>query len=342
MTAPARPSSSSTSDSVSGAPTQRLSFDATVPRHLVHRSSVAEVFVTDSAALGDIGPSVETSDFEVAAQLPRGHIVRDGAPVYDFLLLVEVLRQAGVLVAHRHLEVPLDQKFIFSALRFTTLDLAALQIGARPANALISMTVRPERNRAGRVQGFEFTGQLALDDRPALEASGALAFVSPRAFSMLRGKSRTDRVPAQSKVPQLLPAPAAAVGRRNQDNVVLTEPSVDENGRAAAQLVVDVNHPHLFDHALDHVPGNLQLEAARQLAVAAVARSLGLPAVSLVVTRVAATFQEFAELDLLTRVTGRVLPFRHDEELQALVVTVEVTLSQNGTAVSQVTVEVAQ
>ncbi|WP_246890403.1 AfsA-related hotdog domain-containing protein [Streptomyces scabiei] len=78
------------------APEAELSYDATVPRTLVHRASIAEVFVTDSAQTGE-------DTYAVAAQLPRGHLIGEHSPAYDFTLLVEVVRQAGVLVAHRHM-----------------------------------------------------------------------------------------------------------------------------------------------------------------------------------------------------------------------------------------------
>ncbi|MFC3346801.1 ScbA/BarX family gamma-butyrolactone biosynthesis protein [Streptomyces echinoruber] len=333
----------STDDSVS-APAVSLSFNATVDRTLVHRASVAEVFVTDSvevpgsAAQGD-GPRA----YDVAAQLPRGHLVGEHPSAYDFLLLVEVLRQTGVVIAHRHMDVPLSSAFIFSALRYELLDLEAIRIGDRPAHAVTHVTARPETNRAGRVLGFEFGGVLDLDGVPTLRASGGLTFVGSRAYRMLRAsgleRARTAAVPRTHR-----PAPASpgAVGRRDVRNVVVTEPVVESGGEARAFLVVDTKHPHLFDHALDHVPGNLQLEAARQLAVAAVARSHGLSSQELLITSVRGRFTEFAELGLATRVTARVGGVRHAEELGTLTVPVEVRLSQDDTTVSEITLEVAQ
>ncbi|WP_327682193.1 ScbA/BarX family gamma-butyrolactone biosynthesis protein [Kitasatospora sp. NBC_00458] len=323
-------------------PVAELRFDATVPRSLVHRAAIAEVFVTDSARVGDPAPESDEHTFEVAAQLPRGHVVGERGGGYDFLLLVEVLRQSGVLIAHQYLEVPLDRAFIFSALNLNILGLEALRIGSSPAQAVLSTTVRPQRNPAGRVLGFEFTGTFWLDGVPAIVGSGSLTFVSNRAFQMLRAGNRKKLDGRSPRHPQLLRSAPSLVGRRDAFNIVLTEPSVSESGTASALLVVDTDHPHLFDHKLDHVPGNLQLEAARQLSVAAVAKLHGLPAESLVVTASKAEFTDFAELDLVTRVAAEVGEATFDGALGAVTVPVAITVSQEGATVATLAIEVTQ
>ncbi|GAB2884678.1 ScbA/BarX family gamma-butyrolactone biosynthesis protein [Streptomyces mayteni] len=322
----------------------RLRYDATVPRALVHRASVAEVFITDSVADATNGLGRSEAVFEVAAQLPRGHLIGERAATYDFLLIVEVLRQAGVFVAHRHLDVSLDSAFIFKSMNYQVRSVDALRIGSKPAQVVITLTVRPERNRAGRVLGFDFDGVMFVDDAPALEASGGLVFVSRRAFGMLRAKGR-ERVrqaaPGSTLVSRLAPAAPSTLGRHDPRNVVVTEPTVDPSGNARARLVVDTRHPHLFDHELDHVPGNLQLEAARQLAVAAVARLHGLFPEQLLVSELRAHFPEFAELDLATTVDARVGGVRQSGSVGLLSVPVDLVLEQSGSVVSEVALEVA-
>ncbi|WP_168220754.1 AfsA-related hotdog domain-containing protein [Streptomyces sp. RFCAC02] len=323
----------------------RLTYDATVSRALVHRASVAEVFITDSIAAATNGIGRPEASFEVAAQLPRGHVIGEHAPAYDFLLIVEVMRQAGVFVAHQHLDVPLESAFIFKSMNYWVRSLEALRIGPRPAQVVIAMNVRPERNRAGRVLGFDFDGSVLVDGVRALEASGALTFVSRRAFAMLRAKGREHAKPGgPGTVFGIRPAPASptTLGRRDRRNVVISEPTVGPRGTAQARLVVDTAHPHLFDHQLDHIPGNLQLEAARQVAVAAVARLHGLFPQELVVTRLRADFTDFAELDLGTVAAAQVDGVRHAKELGLLTVPVAVRLSQDDRTVSEVVVEIAQ
>jgi hypothetical protein len=59
--------------------------------------------------------------------------------------------------------------------------------------------------------------------------------------------------------------PAADVGRALAADVVLAEPAPGRTDRR--RLRVDTAHPVFFDHPLDHVPGMLLLEAARQAAL---------------------------------------------------------------------------
>ncbi|MEU0989406.1 ScbA/BarX family gamma-butyrolactone biosynthesis protein [Streptomyces sp. NPDC005953] len=312
-----------------------LSYDATVPRALVHRSSIAEVFVTDSIQTGE-------DSFKVAAQLPRGHLIGETSPLYDFTLLVEVVRQAGVLVAHRHLNVALASAFIFRDLNLRTTGFAPLRIGLRPADLVVTMDAKPKRNRAGRVQGFTFTGAIHVDGELALEGEGGLLILSTSAYRVLRGKRQVPDHPG-FLLPRFTAAEPATVGRRDARNVFITDPVAEaEHGLFSAQLVVDTTHPHVFDHPLDHVPGHLQMEAARQLAIASVARLHGLDPYTLTIASITTNFSDYAELDQITRMRATAEGFRWDEGLRTCTVPVSVEAVQEGRTTTALRLEVAQ
>ncbi|GGZ54305.1 adhesin [Streptomyces bluensis] len=310
-----------------------LSYDATVPRALVHRASIAEVFVTDSAETGE-------DTFAVAAQLPRGHLIGENSPLYDFSLMVEVVRQAGVLVAHRHLGVHLDSAFIFRDLTLRTTAFEPLRIGSRPANARITVGVRTRRNKAGRLQGFSFLGDIEVDGRSAMKGEGGLLILSKAAYQAMRSRRLSPGHPG-FLLPRFTAAEPSHVGRRDARNVFVTEPVADA-GRFGCQLVVDTSHPHVFDHPLDHVPGHLQMEAARQLAVAAVARLHALDPYSLSVASIATDFTDYAELDRITRLRATVDGFRWDEDLGTFTTPVVVEAVQEDTVTTVMRLEVAQ
>ncbi|ANW21328.1 ScbA/BarX family gamma-butyrolactone biosynthesis protein [Streptomyces clavuligerus] len=311
-----------------------LSYESTVPRALVHRSSVSEVFVTDSRQTGE-------DSFAVAAQLPRGHLIGEG-PLYDFTLLLEVVRQAGVLAAHRHLDVPLASAFILSDLSLRTMGFGPLRIGARPANVAVTLDARPKRNRAGRVQGFSFTGDIHVDGEPALIGQGGLLIVSKAAYRVLRSKRLVPDHPGWL-LPRFTAAAPAAVGRRDERNVFITDPVSESDHREFfAQLVVDTSHPHMFDHPLDHVPGHLQVEAARQLAIASVARLHGLDPYSLAIASITTSFTDYTELDQITRLRATVDGLQWDEQLGIFTVPVAVEALQEGRTTTALRLEVAQ
>ncbi|MFD0430835.1 AfsA-related hotdog domain-containing protein [Streptomyces zhihengii] len=91
----------------------------------MHRTAVAEVFVTDGVRTG-------TNTFSVAAQWPRDHALYhpDENGLADPLLCAETLRQAYFYGAHTYFGVPLGSRFIGQDVSFDITDLAALRSGA--------------------------------------------------------------------------------------------------------------------------------------------------------------------------------------------------------------------
>lgn len=314
-----------------------LRYDSTVPRAMVHRAAIAEVFLTDSRRVPN-----QTDTYEVAAQLPRAHIMGEQSGTHDFLLLIEMLRQAGVFLAHTYEDVPLEESFIFRHLQTEVRDQSALRTGDRPARAVATLTVLPQRKRNGRVQAIDFSGSLAIEDRDALQCSGGLAFFTRGVYHALRQRRRSTLADTIGALPTHVAAAPASVGRRDPYNVVITQPIATEESAFAATVLSDTTHPHLFDHQLDHVPGNLLLEAARQLAAASVSSLHAISAHGLQVTSMDAQFQEFAELDLPTRAVARVEQFGLNESLGTLVIPVVVDVLQQGRVVASFRLEVAQ
>ncbi|WP_160050204.1 ScbA/BarX family gamma-butyrolactone biosynthesis protein [Nocardiopsis sp. FR4] len=313
--------------------TRELDYDATVPRGLVHRSAVSEVFVTDSRQTGE-------SVFEVAAQLPRGHVMLE-APAYDLPLLLEDCRQTGVLISHRHLDVPMDRAFIMQRISLHITDLEGLRQGPEPARVLVRTDADLYRNQAGRLRGYDFRGDVFLNGGQVARATGALVFLAKPTYQALRAKGRRSLDWSAAAAPRAVPAPPAVVGRRDARNVVITEPVQRGEDGWRATVVPDHNHPHLFDHPLDHLPGNLLIEAARQLVVASVARSSGLDPATLVPVSVEAHFSSFSENDLVSVVEADLAPFRADERFGP-VAAADVRVVQQGSTGSTFRIEVAQ
>jgi 2-oxo-3-(phosphooxy)propyl 3-oxoalkanoate synthase len=299
---------------------------------LVHRSSVAEVFVTDSL---QVGPD----HYAVAAQLPRGHVMQE-QQIYDPSLLVETARQAGVLVSHRHLDVPMDRAFVMNRLTMRITNIEALSQGESPGRLTIDFTTSLNTNSRGRMRGYEFTGGWVIDGATVAEGTGSLTFMSKRAHQMLRTQARSHLDPDAVAAPTPLPATPATVGRRDRRNVVITEPAAVHPNRWSATIAPDFSHPHLFDHPLDHLPGNLVIEASRQLTVAAVAKSWGVDPSRLVPVGLETTFTGYCENDITTALEAEVSPFRRSA--LGLVAGAEVDVTQCGTTLSTVRVEVVQ
>ncbi|WP_238698223.1 AfsA-related hotdog domain-containing protein [Streptomyces sp. E5N91] len=104
-------------------------------------------------------------------------------------------------------------------------------------------------------------------------------------YERLRG--RYADIPGLRVLPLAPPASPARVGRLRFEDVVLSATDMSDRW----QLRVDPMHPILFDHPVDHAPGMLILEAARQAALAATDPLRG------VVTGMETVFHRYAELD---------------------------------------------
>ena len=96
-----------------------------------------------------------------------------------------------------------------------------------------------------------------------------------------------------------IPAVPYLVGRTDPGNVVLLDPELRE-GTGHAVLRVPADHPSMFDHPQDHLPGMVLAEAARQLALFTAHDSRGISTAKSVLVDLNVTFAKFGELEPAT------------------------------------------
>lgn len=262
----------------------------TVPRELVHRAAVAEVMLTDWRRLGD-------THFAMTAQWPRGHSFFtpvDGLH-HDPLIAAETIRQIGAVLAHAEFGVPFGHQFLLEELALTVHP-EELRIEQTPATLDLDVTCKEVRKRGCRLSGLRYETTILREGRPA--ASGRISFstLAPAVYRRLR----PERVFSAGHRPIPLTAPVAPqnVGRHSPADVVLS-PTGDPD---CWQLRVDTRHPVLFDHQVDHVPGMVLLEAARQAATAVLRRPSILP------LGLTCEFKKYAELDMPCLIDALHLP----------------------------------
>ncbi|MDV6286829.1 ScbA/BarX family gamma-butyrolactone biosynthesis protein [Rhodococcus jostii] len=266
-----------------------LSFERTVARRYVHRQSIAEVFLTDCAELP------EPNRFAVAAQWPRRHSfyrAKDGR--FDPMLLGETLRQAAIYLAHTRYRVPLNRRFVMQDTHVRA-QLDAMGVGVSAADVTADTTLSGLVFRGAVLSSFRIELRFRLAGREIGSASGVAVVLPPSAYTRARWGTSGPRTPGPVRCGTA--TPPALVGQVDERDVVLGLPTV----RGEWEVRVDVTHPVLFDHPLDHLPGMLLLEALRQGAFAA----LEVPDAHL--ESIDAVFHRFAELDQRATVRVRVL-----------------------------------
>ncbi|MEU0163341.1 ScbA/BarX family gamma-butyrolactone biosynthesis protein [Streptomyces sp. NPDC006261] len=252
---------------------------ATVPKELVHRAAVAEVMLTDWERQDD-------TRFRVAAQWPRCHsFFRPiGGEHHDPLMVAETIRQVGSLLGHAEFGVPFGHHFLLWDLNLTVHP-EHLDLRQTPASLDIEVTCTEVRRRGGKLAGLSYETAVHRDGQ--LAATGRISYscTSPAVYRRMRPERVFDT--GHRPLPLTAPAAPQSVGRTSPADVVLSP--IGEYHRW--QLRVDTRHPVLFDHPVDHVPGMVLLEAARQSAAAVLERPSFLP------LSITGEFKRYAELD---------------------------------------------
>ncbi|MEU9314931.1 ScbA/BarX family gamma-butyrolactone biosynthesis protein [Streptomyces sp. NPDC048295] len=275
----------------------------TVPKELVHRSTVAEVMLTD-------WDRVDDTHFVMSAEWPRGHSfftpVADG--YHDPLIGCETVRQIGILLGHAEFGVPFGHQFLV-----WDLDLAVrpqhLRVGCGPASLSIDVHCTEINRRGSNLSGLRFEAVFRRDGNIVATGGGSFSCMAPAVYRRVRG----ERIPGGNwdQLPLISPAAPQSVGRVSPMDVVLS-PTNEQN---LWQLLPDTRHPVLFEHAVDHVPGMVLVEAARQATAAALGRPSYLP------LAIANEFKRYVELDSPCMIEASLLPNTSPEGEQSVLVT---------------------
>lgn len=277
-----------------------LTYSTSVPRHHVHRAAICEVFLTD--ILCDSYPS-----FSVGLQLPRVHSFYSDHDLdrrlYDPMLLLEAFRQASILISHRHVDAPMDSKFVFNSGSLHVASVDALTMGDRPTDGVIDAVIVADKRRGADVVGITLEMTMTLAGTFAATMDMTIQWMPPTAWTKLRARGR-EVLPLDPPRPYPTQHRVAAreVARSSPANVVVASFDVGDDS-VATRIVVDQGHPGLFDHPLDHVPGAAIFEAMRQTSVVAAHELFGLSPRRLITTECAVVFDSFGELGLPTDCT---------------------------------------
>jgi len=242
--------------------TEGLNWSWPLPEELVHRSSKSEVFITSVSRDGD-------DAFLLAGRWPSDHPFYhpDETGRHDPMLIAETMRQAGIVVAHTGYDVPLGTQFIMADISFYLINAAALIVGKDHPGLVVSLSCSEVVRRGGMLRRARFHVGLLRDGARFAYGSGLLVCVPPGAYEQFRGRRGPAPPAPRPPLPRLNPA---VVGRRWEGDVLLCDGPGWRRGSSAAswRVQVDPDHPALFDHPLDHLPGMVQLEAFRQAALA--------------------------------------------------------------------------
>jgi hypothetical protein len=291
-------------------------FERTVPPRLVHRVHDTDVFVTNVRVLS-------YNTFEVGVRWPGSHDFY-GPPTsdtHDPLLFLESVRQAGLLLAHVAFDIPNEYKFIIHEKRFSLSTSGLRTNGTEPVDVYLIVTAHDIRRRGRGFAGMRFDFACMRDGEQIAFAQYVWSCVSAAGYDKLRGDYRTAMPPARAGRDLVA---GATVGRRDELDVMLAETP----DAGVWELCIAPDHPSVYDHHFDHVPGTGAIEAARQAALLALGRPTALPIKS------DFTFQHYLEFHQPCLVRAEVDP----EDGPS---TVRITFEQDGRVAAQGTLQMA-
>jgi 2-oxo-3-(phosphooxy)propyl 3-oxoalkanoate synthase len=237
-----------------------------VPPGLIHRTNSTDVFVTYLGVLAE-------NKFEVGVRWPGSHsFYRPAAPdLHDPLLFLESVREAGMLIVHAGYEIPRSSRLLTRDKQFHVVDAEGLCTnGTDPVDVTLVVTARDIQRRARSFAGMLFDADCYRDGVLIGSAAYRWSCVSAAGYARLRGQYR-DAVPEAPA--DTSPVPCDLVGRCAPIDVLLAETP----GRNTWLLRVDPEHRVIYDHPMDHVPGNAIVEAGRQAALLVTNRPDAIP-----------------------------------------------------------------
>ncbi|MFC5900601.1 ScbA/BarX family gamma-butyrolactone biosynthesis protein [Streptomyces zhihengii] len=278
-----------------------------VSGELVHKARPAEVLLTGLRPAGSDG-------FVVSAHWPEAHgCYATGTTALDPLLLTETVRQSLPLLCHSGYAIPLGYRLLWDTFRYE-LTPAALTARDRSGGLELRVTCLESARRGPRVSALTLSISVVQGGSPLAACTTRLTVQSPAVYERLRaGYATPDAVAVLPPAPAA-PIPPSVLGRTRCRDVVLSPADGLD-----WLLRVDTAHPLFFDHPLDHAPGLLLLEAARQAA-------LMLPAGHrLSVAGMETAFHRYVELDAPCRVEAVLADPAPDGHRDA-----DVALWQNG------------
>ncbi|WP_328537753.1 ScbA/BarX family gamma-butyrolactone biosynthesis protein [Streptomyces sp. NBC_00344] len=282
-----------------------------VPREYVHKVVGSEVLLT---AWRPNGSDV----YSVGARWPHQHsFYSPSHGLHDPLLVAESVRQTVPLLCHTAFDVPMGHRQAWTHFRYT-INPAAMIATKDPAPVGMRVSCADVVRRGSRLASMNM--QVDLMRQGIRLGTARTSFVNqpPAVYQRLRRQYADVSVAAARAIPLASPMNPHEVGRERFEDVVLSP--TDSPNRM--QLRVDLAHPVLFDHPLDHVPGMLLLEATRQAA-----HALAHPR-PVIVMAMDAVFSRYAEFDAPCWIHADPLPSDSAGRMRVLI-----SALQNGTCI---------
>ncbi|WP_328915236.1 MULTISPECIES: AfsA-related hotdog domain-containing protein [unclassified Streptomyces] len=321
-----------------------------VTRNLIHRPTGIRAPLPGTAL-------PEAEYFLIAGPVPDRRPFALGGPgtLHDSHVFVQVAQQVGVFIANHYFQVPADRPGVLykvdlgaphRAERGGPGDMDLMGLGDR-AQMSMDICARPRHTVNQVPRGLRFEANLHIDGAESCVGAADLVFLTPNVHRGHRASSRLATVAAltpeqdarERELPHR-PCEPEAVAREDPGDVLVADPHTDGD-TLTSRVLVDTAHPVYYAETSDSVPGPLQIEALRQMALLAAAHFHGFHPLRTDLIRTTVHFRAYAENDLPLSCHATVEPLWARQGGPAAT-RVALSLVQQGRTVADATVTAAR
>jgi hypothetical protein len=250
---------------------------------------------------------IDEVTIHIGAQLPGCHLhYNDHTMTVDYidpLLLMEVARQS-TLASAQALGIPKNTILVSKNCDFYMHNALVLRRQFGPVNIVVECVFEWGDIRRRVPRSGICTQRIYLQEELIASYKNSGRILPHQNFSSLRAESRgtppswSDTVPDRIENTVL---PAKYVARNSILNVVLGKLEIEEDV-FRADVMPSFKNRALFDHAYDHLPMQVLIEAARQLSVVVIERTTNSLYSKWGLISAKADYIGFAELDKITTI----------------------------------------
>lgn len=233
---------------------EELLFD----QHLLHKNEQNEIFLSFCT-------SSNSTEYIANALLHEHHYYNDHTrPLTDLMNLLECARQAETYIVHKYEKQPLDTRFILT--EWTCNFTANFNPTTDLLNHSVSLKISTSNTR--RVKDKLLAQSYDIDVYQSYthiaKVYMSVKYMTDNAYCVVRKEKikgySSKLIVDFDKATRIIPE---RVFRRGENNVVVNMPVFNEN-TIISKLAVNMDNTAYFDHAQDHYPAMVLMEAGKQ------------------------------------------------------------------------------
>lgn len=205
------------------------------------------------------------SEYNVRAFLTEHHYFSDHVkPITDLMFILECARQAETYIVHKYEHQSIDTKFILTewSCEFSENFLPLIDM----LGQCINLRITTDRSRRARDKliSQEYKVNVTLNDLCIAKISMSVKYMTSEAYYKIRNQIN-NKINLRRRIifDKALNIHPKYVYRRDSNNVVVRVPEFESN-KVTSALTVNMNNTAYFDHAQDHYPAMVLMEAGKQ------------------------------------------------------------------------------